>query len=700
MTGISEKFSLFQVCESNELIQHIKNQGYNNIKILLMTSHHVQGSMRALVSSAKKIKKAETPFGELEDSDLIDKIFEEYGLEKPSTNGYLVACTGSGSINNQLQQQEAIVKSTEQEAIRLLSDTTKQWGVFCDYDARNVLKKTKRRANDLTGVGLGLENTEKLQKQHFASNTAVESPFERLIILNKQMQTSLAALNLGNNDLNSLQQLDQISEAHALALDRASDQWDQLQTDFNEKITSLKTQVDTGRTNLDNLVEDSQTRENELLEEIRKNEAAIKDSLAKIRENAPEENVIANLNAQINSLKSISENFRKEITVGKSHLYNAKLENAELEKQLRSSEAELARLKEMHETSAMDAETFIQNLENKELGPVNRKLKILDMSGIQEHDTSISNSIPESAAQILSHEEKSQNNTEKFDKKSSYVCKPSNFGLQTWNPSTTDITRHIQRALKAANEAQKLGYKPVSIKGMILRSLPQSYDYVESFIGDTAQGDDISPEKFCAEIERILGKKSSTQMQSFLTAQRKTGEDLLAYFTRIVMLYKASSKKDLGTNWETDSTHTMSLYTKMYAACYAEQKSELTRKSESLLDKNELTLPKLREILIDINKISSDKVLNEKPVEINAVSDSKAQVNQVFRKKWEPRKGEQPHERRDKSPAGKGFRKQSRGNCFYCKKPGHWKENCYQFQRRFGKDKGNAREPKTHGSKQ
>ena len=39
--------------------------------------------------------------------------------------------------------------------------------------------------------------------------------------------------------------------------------------------------------------------------------------------------------------------------------------------------------------------------------------------------------------------------------KKGFLCKAANFGLETWNPLTTDINKHCDRALKAAEEATK-----------------------------------------------------------------------------------------------------------------------------------------------------------------------------------------------------------------------------------------------------
>ena len=71
----------------------------------------------------------------------------------------------------------------------------------------------------------------------------------------------------------------------------------------------------------------------------------------------------------------------------------------------------------MHDSSAMEAETFIRNMDDKDLNPGQLKLKVLDVSGVHEFDSSITESIPDSSAHVNMTEVSKANNTEKFDKK-------------------------------------------------------------------------------------------------------------------------------------------------------------------------------------------------------------------------------------------------------------------------------------------
>ena len=254
----------------------------------------------------------------------------------------------------------------------------------------------------------------------------------------------------------------------------------------------------------------------------------------------------------------------------------------------------------------------------------------------------------------------------------------------------------MDKALKAGREALNVGATHTSVTRMILNSLGSNCDHVENFIEGA---DQMSLEKFSEAIGKILGKKSSVQMQSFLTAQRRSGEDLLAYFTRLQMLYRSSNKLTENSGWEEDPTHAMSFYSKIYDACYQAQKTELIRKTEELLEKGNLTLPKLKGVLIDVNKIDTSKLSAEEPV-VAYVNDKSTYKSQKFaqkKKAWY--EDDTSKSNQEKNNDVKKYDNKTKITCWHCGKPGHKKPQCFKYIRKLREEENKGRETKTRGSR-
>ena len=195
-----------------------------------------------------------------------------------------------------------------------------------------------------------------------------------------------------------------------------------------------------------------------------------------------------------------------------------------------------------------------------------------------------------------------------------------------------------------------------------MRSLPESYDYLESFVDDSKK---VDHETFADEIIRILGAKNTQNMNEFFKAQRKSGESVLSYFSRILMLYKTSNNfKD--DNWQKEFGHVSAIYAKIFSSCYLEQQNELSRKTETSLESGELTLDDLKSVLVSINKLSQDKVKAELvPESISALSHGATKENNDQKKKG------------NKYPV---YKKRVRGPCWFCNKDGHLRSECFKFK--------------------
>ena len=240
-----------------------------------------------------------------------------------------------------------------------------------------------------------------------------------------------------------------------------------------------------------------------------------------------------------------------------------------------------------------------------------------------------------------------------------------------------------------------VGASTTSVRRMILNSLGPKCDHVENFIEDP---ESMTLAKFAEAIGRILGKKSSVQMQSFLTAQRRSGEDLLAYFTRLHMLYRSSNKLTEQTGWEQDATHSMSFYSKIYDACYQAQKTELIRKTEVHLEKGDLTLPKLKGILVEVNKIDASKLSAEEP-QIALLNDQTAYDKDKNAQRNENRYEKETDSQKTKKTNARNNDWRRKVICWHCNKLGHTKLECFTYIRKMKEEKGNPRETKTRGSR-
>ena len=171
-------------------------------------------------------------------------------------------------------------------------------------------------------------------------------------------------------------------------------------------------------------------------------------------------------------------------------------------------------------------------------------------------------------------------------------------------------------------------------------------------------------------------------MTSFLKAQRRPGESILAYFARIVILYK-SSANITDVNWGNSFSHILPIYSKIYNSCYDTQKINLARKAEDGIDKCTLKLTDLQNILIQVSKIDEDKILSESP-SVNTLSSGTTTRQASYQ--------ERPGNQKDKPKFKKGV------TCYFCGKEGHFKRDCFRYLKK-KKEAGeaNPRETKTDG---
>ena len=276
----------------------------------------------------------------------------------------------------------------------------------------------------------------------------------------------------------------------------------------------------------------------------------------------------------------------------------------------------------------------------------------------------------------------------------SKIITPKQMGITDWNSAQTPIQTHINKIRRISTELLKMGVSQNGMCRFLIQSLGSNFSYIEDFI-DPGLYNNFS--RFCEEVQNTLGEKSLTQMSSFLTAQRKKGENLLLYFSRILNLY-SQSKNWQGSQtiqWQYDPSHTPYIYTKIFDACYPEHQMILQAKLDEYLEQGTLTLQRLKGCILDIHKLSKAKIESESVQPINAVEElgaiSKKRVH------WKPelqekepstsnggaKEGPKPFGFNKRFGEFKPVRQDGREfvpRCWFCQSTNHFKYYCPKYK--------------------
>ena len=171
-----------------------------------------------------------------------------------------------------------------------------------------------------------------------------------------------------------------------------------------------------------------------------------------------------------------------------------------------------------------------------------------------------------------------------------------NLGIPMWIPESVDIATHIDRIRRMKQEAKQYGATDHRLCRILMQSLPVTYEYVERFIEDDLKG---NFDQFASEVERVLGDKTRSQMSKLISAQRKPGEDVLEYFTRLCLLYESANNLS-NTQWQHQPQHTSAIYTKLVNSLHEDAKAEFIRRTDTKFESNELTLHGMKKDLLEI----------------------------------------------------------------------------------------------------
>ena len=706
-----------------------------NVKVVFMKLDGLQNhTVTRLTSSLSGEIKPDAIFHRKDSpSRKLEIIFEDFNIETEHQDGIFVACNGKGNINSQLQNNLTHFMTAERIADNFVLDGS-NYVVFIDSDVKQLLLQALPKGS-ITEDVVEVINLEQLENK-LPSDRDPNERFSLLLASSKKLRSvigNFASVDEATARDKYLSQIEKLLDRHLISLGRAEESYQQLKDDQMVEKQALEKKLEQIESNRDILVAEMDEREGEHNEEIAQKDekqAALQAELKRLKENTVKIELlndqaktdehqaeITKLEQSIRDLENdilvLTTSFKTQKEVHQTSVQDLEDEKNQLATDLEKKTRALRRLEKLHDKINIDATDVQTQLEENDFTPgkivqrrvtsekpapptiqLNKKDKsksLMKPTGPSFEEENVVNQVEENF-----HITNTPLRTPVRTPSRSVICKPANFGLNTWNPLTTDIYVHLDKALKAGREALNVGATHTSVTRMILNSLGSNCDHVENFIEGA---DQMSLEKFSEAIGKILGKKSSVQMQSFLTAQRRSGEDLLAYFTRLQMLYRSSNKLTENSGWEEDPTHAMSFYSKIYDACYQAQKTELIRKTEELLEKGNLTLPKLKGILIDVNKIDTAKLSAEEPV-VAYVNDKSTYKPQKFaqkKKAWY--EDDTSKSNKEKYNDVKNYDNRRKIVCWHCNTPGHTKLQCFKLIRKLREEENKGRETKTRGSR-
>ena len=716
-----------------------------DVKVIFMKLETLQrNTITRLTSSLSSKINPEAQFTNKDPpSKKLEAIFGDFNIEPEYQEGIFVACNGKGEINKQLQNNLTLFTTAEQIATNVVLDEN-NYVVYIDSDVKQALVNILPSMSESERVAevINLENLE----ANAPSDRDPNERFNLLLASSKKLRSvigNFASVDEATAREKYLVQIENLLDRHLISLGRAEESYQQLKDDQMVEKQALERKLAQIESNRDTIFAEMEEREGEHNKEIAqkdRKQAELQTELDRLQgvktekmnsqtekdaHQAEIQKFEKNISDLQNEISDLNEDFRAQKEEHQRSIQDLEDEKNELATDLEKKTCALRRLENLHQRVNLEATNVQNQLEENDFTPgkivqrrvtseiaapatiqLNKKHKpksLLKPTGPSFAEETVVNQLEGDSTQFYvppietpSRVGNTPVRTPVRTPSRPVICKPANFGLNTWNPLTTDIYVHLDKALKAGREALNVGATHTSVTRMILNSLGSNCDHVENFIEGA---DQMSLEKFSEAIGKILGKKSSVQMQSFLTAQRRSGEDLLAYFTRLQMLYRSSNKLTENSGWEEDPTHAMSFYSKIYDACYQAQKTELIRKTEELLEKGNLTLPKLKGVLIDVNKIDTSKLSAEEPV-VAYVNDKSTYKPQKFaqkKKAWY--EDDTSKSNQEKNNDVKKYDNKTKITCWHCGKPGHKKPQCFKYIRKLREEENKGRETKTRGSR-
>ena len=670
-SGYEMKMCILSLEQYKQVIQHLStNTGLDEIKLLHIPKDYF--SNRELKKIANSIRQSINTRSEFntntntETIKTIQEIHQAHSFSIPFTtelvDGILIATTGNGSFASSIYADKNEVSKAVERAETLISRSV-NLSVVIDSDAKTFLS-TRIRSADTASLDetLSIEPPEPKQSRseridEILSSIDTSNLKSIFVSLDEFTNKLMDVFSGSSTDVTQADFLKCI-ESQSNLLQKAKESYIESTEEHEAKIQALNTKIESARVNNDNLVMQSNLELNSLQEELKRQKNEANDLMRRIS-TAPDMQTFELLKSKVELLETERAKNLEQQTALENKLSSSKNQVVALETSERKLKDELNSLS----SKLNEVKQKAMKVKHKmEISRVKSEPFSFDDSDISEDEHFVSahtiNTMDMSKAE-------EPNDDAKETLRRAYIYKPSTFGLTIWNPSTSDISSYMERVLKACKEAKEIGAQEHQLIRLIMRSLPDRFEFVEGFVDKDKKSDHT---EFAKEVVRILGAKTQRQMHDFITAQRKPGESILSYFSRILMLYKSSNNLTDDT-WQSEKAHTSAIYTKIYDACYNSQKSELIRLADSDLEKGTLDIIKLKELLISVSKLADDKINAEVIQEVNVIKGQNQQ----------------------KDPKKKDTRK-----CWFCEKPGHIKRQCWKLQKLQKEEKmdGTNREPK------
>ena len=182
------------------------------------------------------------------------------------------------------------------------------------------------------------------------------------------------------------------------------------------------------------------------------------------------------------------------------------------------------------------------------------------------------------------------------------LLQPKHFGLQTWNPDLCDIYEHLDRVQACIPEARTMGATEANLIRLLKGTLPDEYQYLDQLVSKSSLS---KYEDYAKEVAAALGTRQEQKMAEFFAASKRSGENVLAFFARLLALYQSSNSFE-DDSWKSKHSHGTALYAKVNASLNPEARNELRRMVQPDMIQKTLSVTALKKFIINIHRLRLD----------------------------------------------------------------------------------------------
>ena len=496
--------------------------------------------------------------------------------------------------------------------------------------------------------------TERMEEEHVALETSVNTmnqTMERLTMdrqqekahYEKQLQVTRNAQTVAEAELDQCrEQMDQLQEKHRMEMKKLTEQL--------QNTSSRKVESDEAYQSLQQKQHQIEAEKNEKIRELEDDIKVAKLEIIVLRDQLE---IASNEISQCNNMRRQCASLKKE-----AHL--------ETTRKLPKPKAQRRLKKDPNESVAKRVNFESDDSEDEEE----------DMS----HLNASTYMTPSSGATVAQMGDSGQNGKDNDGPGKTFIATPAKFGLPIWSDLECSFLEHLMQCERGLEHAV---HKKVSLEeqqNLLLLTLPRDYQYVVSYL-ETA--DKSTMAKFKAKLIELIMGTNYDQSSLVINAHRKPDERILSYLLRIVSTYKYCTNKTAG-DLESDTWFTMMMYNKMLETLPLAAKAEFQRECEASMTNGAIAFSKLKAKVITVarkvpslesvaSRLAGLRGLGERNPPPGDAPGPAGVVSSVGQQKtpW----------RNNKSFARNNDRRKDDRACFYCKKKGHLKANCYKLNR-------------------